>query len=235
MNIYQIITTFNQEKDYRNYLIQRRWSSGVCCSFCENRQITRRTNTGRFKCNECNRSFSITSGTILHATKIPLSKWFLAISIITNAKKGVSSLQLSRDLGVNKNTAWYLQMRIRSAMVNDPTIGGILDPIKLRSRKTKTRNRKERLSGQSIIKDNILRLSYKKSARQELISMNIHVVGRSNRTHKILFRALAGQYHRLNSEHFSRYISEIEIKAKYESRTLFQLLLSRCIGKYAIW
>jgi transposase-like protein len=55
-------------------------------------------------------------GTIFEDTKLALPKWFLAISIILNAKKGLSSRQLSRDLGINRNTAWYLQMRIRKAM-----------------------------------------------------------------------------------------------------------------------
>jgi len=55
-------------------------------------------------------------GTIFEDTKLPLPKWFLAIAIILNAKKGLSSRQLSRDIGINRNTAWYLQMRIRKAM-----------------------------------------------------------------------------------------------------------------------
>jgi transposase-like protein len=52
----------------------------------------------------------------MEGTKLPLPKWFLAMNLILNAKKGISSLQLSRDIGVNKNTAWFLQKRIREAM-----------------------------------------------------------------------------------------------------------------------
>ena len=55
-------------------------------------------------------------GTIFEDTKLPLPKWFMAIALILNAKKGISSRQLSRDLGINRNTAWYLQMRIRQVM-----------------------------------------------------------------------------------------------------------------------
>ena len=58
----------------------------------------------------------------MEATKLPLPKWFAAICLILNAKKGISSLQLSRDLGVNKNTAWFLQKRIRQAMDEDDQI-----------------------------------------------------------------------------------------------------------------
>ncbi|OBQ52759.1 hypothetical protein VQ01_12450 [Tamlana sp. s12] len=55
----------------------------------------------------------------MHASKLPLPKWFAAIFLIVNAKKGISSLQLARDINVNKNTAWYMQKRIREAMYSD--------------------------------------------------------------------------------------------------------------------
>lgn len=71
----------------------------------------------RYHCNNCNTSFSVTVGTIFHKTKLDLQKWFLGISLILNAKKGISARQLARDLDVNKNTAWYMGMRIRRAMI----------------------------------------------------------------------------------------------------------------------
>jgi len=70
----------------------------------------------------CNRSYSVTVGTIFHDSNSGLEKWFLAIALILNAKKGISSHQLARDLGVNKNTAWYLQMRLRKAMDDEDSI-----------------------------------------------------------------------------------------------------------------
>jgi transposase-like protein len=71
----------------------------------------------RFHCNNCFTSFSVTVGTIFHHTHLPLQKWFLAVSLILNAKKGISSRQLSRDLEVNKDTAWRIDMQIRKAML----------------------------------------------------------------------------------------------------------------------
>jgi transposase-like protein len=64
---------------------------------------------------------------MFHSTKLPLSKWFMAISIILSAKKGVSSLQLSRTICVNKNTAWYMQKRIRESMKTDIILNGIIE------------------------------------------------------------------------------------------------------------
>jgi len=70
----------------------------------------------RHHCNTCNTTFSVTVGTIFHKTKMDLQKWFVAISLILNAKKGISARQLARDIEVNKDTAWYVEMRVRRAM-----------------------------------------------------------------------------------------------------------------------
>jgi transposase-like protein len=71
---------------------------------------------GRWHCSACKASFKVTHGTVFHGTKIPLQKWFLAISLILNAKKGLSSYQLQRDLDLNQKTAWYMLTRIRAEM-----------------------------------------------------------------------------------------------------------------------
>lgn len=127
MNLYQIQSQFSSEQDYHNHLADLRWSGEIKCTFCESSNIHNRKSSCRFKCKDCGKSFSSTSGTILHNTKLPLSKWFMAISIILNAKKGISSLQLSRTIGVNKNTAWFMQMRLRKAMKEDITLGGLIE------------------------------------------------------------------------------------------------------------
>lgn len=127
MNLHEILATFSCEQDYHNYLIEKRWPDGVKCPFCYGKSISHRHSSHRLKCNSCNKSFSATAGTVLHATRLPLSKWFLAVSMIVNAKKGISSLQLARTIGVNKNTAWYMQMRLRKAMMEDYSIDGFIE------------------------------------------------------------------------------------------------------------
>lgn len=72
----------------------------------------------RHHCNNCNTSYSVTVGTIFHKTKVDLQIWFLALTLILNARKGISARQLARDLNVNRNTAWYMAMRIRKAMTD---------------------------------------------------------------------------------------------------------------------
>lgn len=80
----------------------------------------------RYHCNSCNISFSVTVGTIFHKTKLDLQKWFLAISIVLNARKGISARQLARDIGVTKDTAWFMLMRVRKAMME---YGDLLEGI----------------------------------------------------------------------------------------------------------
>ena len=76
----------------------------------------------RHHCNGCNTTFSVTVDTIFHHTHLDLQKWFLAISLVLNAKKGMAARQLARDIKVNKNTAWYMGMRIRNAMFEQPEL-----------------------------------------------------------------------------------------------------------------
>jgi transposase-like protein len=76
----------------------------------------------RFQCNEkqCRKQFSVTVGTVVENTKIPLTKWFLAMYILSNHSKGISSLQLASWLNVTQKTAWFLNHRIREMLtIND--------------------------------------------------------------------------------------------------------------------
>ena len=83
----------------------------------------------RHHCNSCNKSFSVLVGTIFEASNLALPKWFVAISLVMNAKKGISSRQLARHLKVSKDTGWYVQKRLRDAMKNkkDNLLQGIVE------------------------------------------------------------------------------------------------------------
>ena len=114
MNIIQIYRQFPSKKFCVDYLEQVRWRGQPVCPYC--RSDRTRRNQGRHYCYNCKTSFSVMVGTIFHRTHLPLQKWFLALVLILNAKKGISALQLSRDIEVNKNTAWRIAMQIRKAM-----------------------------------------------------------------------------------------------------------------------
>lgn len=119
MNIVQVYKQFPTHDDCLAHLEKARWHGAPICPYCNSTNATPAKNERRYHCNNCNTSFSVTVRTIFHKTHLDLQKWFLAISLILNAKKGISSRQLARDLEVNKDTAWYLAIRIRKAMTQD--------------------------------------------------------------------------------------------------------------------
>jgi len=121
------------------YLEAMRWPEGVRCLLCGGDKISKfvtneterdvKNRKGEIKtkrvparhlytCLEptCGFQFSPTAGTIFHDTHLPLEKWFQAVALMCNAKKGLSAKQMERDLGVTYRTAWYLNHRIRKAM-----------------------------------------------------------------------------------------------------------------------
>jgi transposase-like protein len=117
MNITQIYQKYPTHNDCIAHLETVRWPGGPRCPYCGSDKSTRVTKENRHHCYNCKTSYSVTVNTIFHDTKLDLQKWFLAISLVLNAKKGISSRQLARDIEVNKNTAWYMGMRIRRAMI----------------------------------------------------------------------------------------------------------------------
>lgn len=112
-NIVQLLDYFKEEETCKKYLEMQRWGDNVCCIHCGNAKVYR-TNRG-FKCADktCAKKFSVTTGTVFENTKIKLRYWFGAVYLATAHKKGVSSHQLSRDLGVTQKTAWFMLHRIR--------------------------------------------------------------------------------------------------------------------------
>lgn len=116
MNIVSIYEKFPSNDSCIEHIEAVRWQGKPRCTYCNSDKVTPTPKEKRYHCNNCNTSFSVTVGTIFHHTHLPIQKWFLAISIILNAKKGLSARQLGRDLQVNKDTAWRMAMKIRQAM-----------------------------------------------------------------------------------------------------------------------
>jgi transposase-like protein len=116
VNIVRIYKLFPTEADCIAHLEKVRWKGKPICPYCGSDRATPAPAEQRYHCNNCKTSFSVTVGTIFHHTHLPLQKWLLAVSIVLNAKKGLSARQLARDLEVNKNTGWRMGMQIRQAM-----------------------------------------------------------------------------------------------------------------------
>ena len=93
--------------------------SALCAAHVRKRNEDATGRIGRYNCHECKSTFKATHGTLFQGTKLPLQKGFLAISLMGNAKKSLSSCQLARDLGLKQKTAWCLMMKIRAEMGKD--------------------------------------------------------------------------------------------------------------------
>ena len=133
MNLLKIAQTFATEDQALDYLVTSRWPKGVRCLACDHDKVYRIDTHGKtqkpcrlYECADCGLHFSATTGTLFHDSHLPLTKWFAAMALLTEAKKGISANQVSRHIGVSYKTAWYLCHRIRKAMeeLNAAPLGG---------------------------------------------------------------------------------------------------------------
>ena len=124
----QFLEVFGTEDACRDYLTKIIWQNGAYCPHCGSKHVYHFRNGRVHKCAKCRKQFSIKVGTIFEDSKIPLKKWFMAIYLLTCHKKGISSLQLSRDLGITQKTAWFMLQRLRYAM-KTPEFAKPLDGI----------------------------------------------------------------------------------------------------------
>ena len=117
-NLKDLLKKFSDEQACRDFLVQKRWNGVPTCPYCGCTKSYKIENGKRFKCanKECYKKYSVTIGTVAQDTNIPLSTWFAATYLITAHKKGISSCQLGRDLGVAQKTAWFMLHRIREAL-----------------------------------------------------------------------------------------------------------------------
>ncbi len=130
MNIIQITEKFPNEIDAIKYFESHRWKSERICPHCDTIHAGNRNKDFRFKCKNCKKSFSITTKTYLHNTRLPLKKWLFMFSIVCDAKKGLSALQLQRNLDISCPTAFKCYHKIRELMTlenQEVELEGILE------------------------------------------------------------------------------------------------------------
>ncbi len=118
MTLIEIVKRFDTEEKAEAWFIQQRWPDGVICPFCESLEVSARASRKPqpFRCRTCRKDFSVKTGTLLHRSHLPLSKWAIAYYLFATNLKGVSSMKLYRDLGITQKTAWYMAHRIRQTL-----------------------------------------------------------------------------------------------------------------------
>ncbi len=116
MNIIEITDKFPTELDVVEYFEKVRWGNNPECPYCNSAQLGVRNKDLRFHCKSCQKSFSVTTKTQIHNTRLPVRRWMFAFSLITDAKKGLSALQLQRNLNVSYPTAMLMYRKSRELM-----------------------------------------------------------------------------------------------------------------------
>lgn len=118
-NISEVIEFYKSEDNCRDLIEKNRWPDGnIICQKCGGEKCYRMSDMRHYKCRDkkCGNKFSVIKGTVFESTKLPLSKWFTAMYLVTAHKKGISSHQLARNLGIGQKAAWFLLCRIREIL-----------------------------------------------------------------------------------------------------------------------
>src|SRR4030042_3095086 len=113
-SLYDMMNAFPSEESCVVHLEKLRWPRGLVCPCCgSSRKIHHVSRGHSYKCADCHKMFSVRKGTIFEESRLPLRKWFAAAWLITNSRKGISSCQLAREIGVTQKTAWFMLGRLR--------------------------------------------------------------------------------------------------------------------------
>lgn len=221
----RLMVDFDTDAECRSALETLRWPSGICCLRCGSTSISRITTRKQFDCNDCRYRFSVTTGTIFNDSHLPLPKWFMAVFLMCEAKKGMSANQMKRTLGVAAKTAWYLCHRIRKAMaeVNPEPLTGIVECDETYiggKRRVGTGNDKK---------------------HKAMVLAALQRGGGDVHTNSVegafgLFkRAIVGSFHQVSHKHLDRYLDEFEFR--YNNRRnahLFRDTLTRLVRAEAM-
>lgn len=122
----QLFAMFPDEESARIYLEGRIWPSGPVCPACESSERISALGTcatrkpGFYRCLPCGFDFTVRTNTVMERSKVPLHKWLYSMYLLVTARKGISSLQLAKEIGVTHKTAWFILGRLREACGDDP-------------------------------------------------------------------------------------------------------------------
>ena len=127
LSIYEFTEMVPTEQAAADYFEQYRWHGKPVCPHCGSFAISRCTKPMPFRCRDCRKHFSVRTGTVLAHSKLPLKKWLFALYFMHTARKGVSSIQLGKMLGITQKSAWFLMHRLREFMGTDAMLSGTVE------------------------------------------------------------------------------------------------------------
>jgi transposase-like protein len=122
ISTFKLFELFPDAETARKHLESRLWQNGAVCPKCKTTgKITVRKG-GYYRCNPCSLDFTVRTGTIFERSHVPLHKWLYAMYLLVTARKGISSMQLAKEIGITQKSAWFVLQRLREACGKDTTI-----------------------------------------------------------------------------------------------------------------
>lgn len=128
LSTFQLFKMFPDQDSARKYLESRLWPNGPICPVCKDKERITVRKDGYYRCNACKEDFTVRTGTIFERSHVPLHKWVYAMYLLVTSRKGISSMQLSKEIGITQKSAWFVLQRLREACGGDlKKLGGIVE------------------------------------------------------------------------------------------------------------
>src|SRR6202171_5555436 len=115
ISTFQLFEMFPDQQTARTYLEGRLWPNGPKCPVCGLKERITVRKEGFYRCNQCKEDFTVRTGTIFERSHVPLHKWVYAMYLLVTARKGISSMQLAKEIGITQKSAWFVLHRLREA------------------------------------------------------------------------------------------------------------------------
>ena len=112
---YQLFQMFPDQETARTFMEQKRWPNGPQCPHCQEDERIGTRKGGYYRCNACMEVFTVRTKTVMERSHIPLHKWIYGMYLLVTARKGISSVQLAKEIGIRQQSAWFMLQRLREA------------------------------------------------------------------------------------------------------------------------
>jgi transposase-like protein len=123
ISTFELFAMIPDQETARVYLESRLWPEGTICPTCSGQDRITSRKGGYYRCNKCKLDFTVRTGTIFERSHVPLHKWVYAMYLVVTARKGISSMQLAKEIGITQKSAWFVLQRLREAC------GGKMDKL----------------------------------------------------------------------------------------------------------
>jgi len=128
ISTFQLFAIFPDAESARLHIEALRWPNGPICPVCGMGDRITARNDKSYRCNQCKEDFTVRTGTVFERSHIPLHKWIYAMYLLMTSRKGISSMQLAKEIGITQKSAWFMLGRLREACGGDlTTLSGIVE------------------------------------------------------------------------------------------------------------